>query len=308
MKHQSSRSMRMILNGKAAANPTLREAVGHIRDRGDSLDVRVTWEVGDAARFASEAVECGIDIVIAAGGDGTLNEVVNGVIRVNESPNIAVGVVPFGTANDFATGCGIPIGDPLKALLLIAEGKATSIDVGKVNDRYFINVASGGFGAEITASTPVGMKKVLGGAAYALMGVVKAAKMSPYHGALITPDGEKQRGSAIIVAVGNGRQTGGGFQVAPLALLDDGLLDVMTIHDVEVQEFGTLLNELMNLGAKENTFVSYQQMSSFSVEVDSQLPLNLDGEPVRGTSFQFDVLERRLPFILPPEAPLSRKE
>jgi YegS/Rv2252/BmrU family lipid kinase len=195
-----------------------------------------------------------------AAGDGTINEVVNGVLQADPSPRTAVAAAPYGTANDFATACGIPTDDTMAALQLAAGGEARPIDVGKVNDRFFINVASGGFGAEVTASTPIEMKKALGGAAYSIRGPVTAVKMTPYQGKLVTPEGE-ERGSMIVMAVGNGLQCGGGFQMTPKALLDDGLLE-----------------------------------------------LNLDGEPVQGTEFQFDVLARRLPFVLPAAAPLVTRE
>ncbi len=148
------RALCLVVNGKSAGDPALRAAVGEIRDRGYPLDIRVTWEGGDAARYAAEAAKGAYDVVVAAGGDGTVNEVVQGVLDVGSSSNIAVGILPYGTANDFATGCGIPKGNPLAALTLAAEGEPTPIDVGKVNERCFINVASGGFGAKVTAETP----------------------------------------------------------------------------------------------------------------------------------------------------------
>jgi lipid kinase YegS len=299
----TNRALRLVVNGKAAGDPALRTAVSQVRERGVSLEVRVTWEGGDAARYAAEAVDKGLDVVVAAGGDGTVNEVVNGVLEADDAPKIAVGVVPYGTANDFAVGCGIPKGDPLAALTLITETDPTPIDVGKVNDRHFINVASGGFGAEVTASTPREMKKALGGVAYSLMGLVTAAKMSPYRGRMITPDGEAE-GQMILTSIGNGRQAGGGFQVCPQALLDDGLLDVMTVHDVPVLEFGVVLSELMNLDRPENKYVTYRKLSSFEVEAEQEVPMSLDGEPIRARRFLFQLLPKRLPFILPSAAPL----
>ena len=97
--------------------------MAQIRDEGYPLEVRVTWEFGDAARYAAEAMADGIEVVIAGGGDGTVNEVVNGIISTNPSPEIGVAVIPYGTANDFATSCGIPVGDPLAALQLAAEAR-----------------------------------------------------------------------------------------------------------------------------------------------------------------------------------------
>lgn len=297
-----NRKLRLVVNGKAAGDPGLRAAVEELRSSGTPIEVRVTWEAGDAARFAADAVQDGVSVVVAAGGDGTVSEVVAGLMTTGPSET-AVAVVPFGTANDFATGCGIPKGNPLAALKLAAEGQASRIDVGQVNNRYFINVASGGFGAEVTAQTPTHMKKVLGGAAYSLMGLVTVAKMTPYRGKLVTPDGEEY-GAMILMAVGNGRLAGGGYEVAPNALLDDGLLDVMVIADVDVRDFGIVLNELMSLGAPTNRYAIYRQLRSFRIESERPLHMNCDGEPVMESMFDFQVLPQRIPFILPAGCPL----
>ncbi len=301
----TGRTLRLIVNGKAAGDPPLRAAVANLRSAGVPLDVRVTWEAGDAGRWAAEAAGQGVDVVVAAGGDGTINEVVTGLMSAPECQT-AVAVAPFGTANDFATGCGIARDNPLAALQLAATGKPRKIDVGQVNDRYFINVASGGFGARVTAETPTQMKKVLGGAAYSLMGLVTAAKMTPYRGKLIAPDGTHD-GAMILMAVGNGRLAGGGYPVAPRALLDDGLLDVMVVLDVDVREFGALLSELMTLGSETNRYALYRQLPSFRIEAEQPVHVNLDGEPMQATTFDFRVLKQRLPFILPGEAPLAAK-
>jgi len=301
----SSRTMRLVVNGKAAGDQALRAAVADVRDNGHQLEVRVTWEHGDAARYAADAVREGVDVVIAAGGDGTINEVADGLLSADGSSETALAVVPYGTANDFATGIGVLKGDPLKALLLAAEGAATPIDVGRVNGRIFVNVTSGGFGAEVTANTPPQMKKALGGAAYSLMGLVTAAKMNPYECKFTVPDGTVYEGSLLLMAVGNGRQCGGGYQVTPNAILNDGLLDVVAVHDAELQQLGMVLNELLDLTAETNQFVTYKQVPGFSLETSRPLQLNLDGEPYLDTSFQFELLPEALPFILGPNAPLK---
>src|SRR5438128_10286644 len=141
-----SRQVQLILNGKVAGNDALRAAVVGQREAGHRSEVRVTWEKGDARRFASEAGE--VDLLIAAGGDGTLNEVVHGLMDLSIVARPVLGVVPLGTANDFATGCGIPH-DPEQALALCMEGKEVAVDVGKANEHWFLNAASIGFGAEI---------------------------------------------------------------------------------------------------------------------------------------------------------------
>ena len=144
VRHEHTRIMRVILNGRAAQDQRLRTAVAQMRERGHRVEVRVTWEAGDARRFAAEAAQARIETIVAAGGDGTLHEVVNGVFDAHEPVRCAIGVLPLGTANDFATACGIPTADLLDALTLIAEGTPVPIDVGMLGERVFINVASGG--------------------------------------------------------------------------------------------------------------------------------------------------------------------
>ncbi|HMC26149.1 MAG TPA: YegS/Rv2252/BmrU family lipid kinase, partial [Candidatus Udaeobacter sp.] len=182
-----SRRVRLIVNGKVASNEALRIAVVGQREVGHCIEVRVTWEKGDAQRFASEAGE--VDLLIAAGGDGTLNEVVHGLMGLPRKARPVFGLVPLGTANDFATGCGIPR-DPETALALCLQGKAVPIDVGKANEHWFLNVASAGFGAEVTATTSPELKRLLGPAAYTVMGTILAMNLHHYHGTLILPGRE----------------------------------------------------------------------------------------------------------------------
>src|SRR5205807_3412945 len=208
-----AKRIQLILNGKVAGNDALRAAVVGQREAGHRIEVRVTREKGDARRFASEAGE--VDLLIAAGGDGTLNEVVHGLMDLSIVARPVLGVVPLGTANDFAIGCGMPR-DPEKALAPCMEGQAVLIDLGKANDHWFLNVASVGFGAEVTATTSPELKRLLGPVAYAVMGAILAINVHQYHGRLTLPDREIT-GSGPVAIVGNGRQTGGSVQVAPRA-------------------------------------------------------------------------------------------
>src|SRR6266481_10120982 len=138
-----SKKVQLILNGKAEGNDALKTAVARQRAIGHTIEVRVTSEKGDARRFVAEAGQ--VDLVIAGGGDGTLNEVVHGLMELPTVTRPVLGVVPLGTANDFATGCGIPR-DPERALALCLKGKQVPVDVGKANGHWFINAASCGFG------------------------------------------------------------------------------------------------------------------------------------------------------------------
>jgi lipid kinase YegS len=292
-----SRVSRIILNGKRAANDEVRAAVGALRDRGHEIDVRVTWEGGDAARLAREALRDGIDRLVVGGGDGTINEVLNGLFEESTAPAIELGFLPLGTANDFARGCGIPL-QLLDALTLALEGETTAIDVGQANDRFFLNVASGGIGAEITATTPPDLKRIIGGGAYLVMGMIAAHKLEPYQGQLVGPDGTEE-GAVIVLAVGNGRQAGGGVPVTSHAKLDDGLLDLFFVRDFPAVELSQVLAELQDLGNTNNRFVYYRQFEEFHVEGVSDMPINLDGEPCRWKEVHFRCLPGALRAVLP---------
>jgi lipid kinase YegS len=151
----------LILNGKSAGNDLLRQAIQVLREDGARIHVRVTWEKGDAARYINEALGLGVNTIISGGGDGTINEIASALIDLNPANRPVMGILPLGTANDFATSVGIPE-DLEKALQLAILGKATAVDIAQVNDKTcFINMATGGFGTRITSETPEKLKAAL---------------------------------------------------------------------------------------------------------------------------------------------------
>jgi len=131
------KKIQLLLHEEKSSVGSLQDAIEEVRDRGHSIEVKVTHESEDVECFAAEAERKGIDIVVAGGGDGFLNQVINGVFRGRQFPGIAVGIIPLGTANDFASSCGIP-SDPFEALLLAAEGTAVMIDVGKTDRKSVV--------------------------------------------------------------------------------------------------------------------------------------------------------------------------
>ena len=294
-----SRNVQLILNGKAAGNDALQTAVARQRAAGHSIEVRVTLEKGDARRFVAEAGE--VDLLIAAGGDGTLNEVVHGLMDLSRVARPVLGVVPLGTANDFAIGCGIPR-DPEEALTLCMEGEEVPVDVGKANEHWFLNAASIGFGAEITASTPPELKRLLGPAAYTLMGAILATNVRHYQGKLTLPDREII-GTGPMAIVGNGCQAGGGVQVTPRACIDDGLLDVLAVRDIPASGLLTAARELQEL-SPDGEYISYWQIPWAEVQTEEAIPVNLDGEPMQFSSVRYEAVPRAIRLIVPPNCPL----
>jgi YegS/Rv2252/BmrU family lipid kinase len=146
--------LRLVVNGKVANSEALRAAVAQQRGLGHRVEVHVTWESGDARRFGSQEA----DVVVAVGGDGTVNEVLHGLMTLPTEARPALAVVPLGTTDDFARGCGIPL-DPSQALALCVAGDSVAADVGRANNRWFINAASIGSGAVVTATTPPQLKR-----------------------------------------------------------------------------------------------------------------------------------------------------
>ena len=261
--------------------------------------MRVTWENGAARRFVSEAGK--VDLLIAAGGDGTLNEVVHGLMDLSKLERPILGIVPLGTANDFANGCGIP-GDPVKALALCMKAEAVLIDVGKANDHWFINAASSGFGAEITATTSPELKRLLGPAAYTVMGAILAINLHHYQVKLTLPDREIT-GSGPVAIVGNGRQAGGGIQVAPRACIDDGLLDVLVVRQVSPTALLAAARELQQLPA-DGEYISYWQTPWLEVHSEEAIPVNLDGEPLRFSAVRYQAVPKAIQLIVPANCPV----
>jgi lipid kinase YegS len=294
-----NKRVHLIINGKVAGNDALRAAIARQRAAGHRIEVRVTWEKGDAQRFVSEADA--VDLLIAAGGDGTLNEVLHGLMDVPEAVRPILGIVPLGTANDFATGCGIP-DDPAKALALCMRGEGVPIDVGKANDDWFINAASSGFGAEITATTSPELKRLLGPAAYTVMGAILAINLQHYRGRLILPDRDIT-GTGPVAIVGNGRQTGGGIQFAPRAYIDDGLLDVLIVRQISPTALLAAARELQQL-PPDGEYISYWQTPWLEVYPEEEIPVNLDGEPLRFSAVRYKAVPKAIQLIVPPNCQL----
>lgn len=275
----------------AARLEEVRDAVEVVRKRGHVVKVRVTFEGGDARRYARSAARGGCDVVVAAGGDGTVNEVVNGLAAVRS--RTALALMPLGTANDFAGSLGIPE-EPLSALRLAAEGSAEPIDVARVNRRCFINVSTGGFGANASHSAGQTLKRRLGGLAYVLRGVEQMMTFEVADGRFRVNGEVVHEGGFVFFAVGNARRTGGGTPLTPLARVGDGRLDIMLVHGMSRLQFMGLLPDLRAGTHLDSPHVSYYRADDFDVTTRGDVSVNADGEQVAGETFRYDVLPRPL--------------
>jgi diacylglycerol kinase (ATP) len=269
----------------------LRRRTATLRDENHAVSARATFEPGDATRFAREAAERGADLVICAGGDGTLNEIVNGLLEGGVRPPAELprlGIVPLGTANDFATFMGVPP-EVEAAVSLAVEGPERVVDLARLNGRFFANVSSGGLGAAATEETSGRAKRLLGSAAYLVTGARTFAALEPSH-ARFTVDGEELfDGPFLFFSVGNGARSGGGNQITPRADPSDGQLDLCLVGEMSRTELLRMLPELRTGAHVNDPHVTYRRFSTLKVEPRGELSANVDGEPVGGTLLEYSV-------------------
>ena len=309
----------VIINPSSAdAVAELRAGIAALREAGHVVHPRLTFESGDAWRFAWKAAEYGADLVVACGGDGTINEVVNGLYdwieeRAEEDagkkPALPrLGVVPLGTGNDLAGGLGIRGGDPQEALAIAVAGVAWEVDVGRVNGRYFLNVSTGGFGAEATDETPQDLKRVLGPVAYLLTGVRKFVHLSTTRARFTTQGEVLHDGEFLIFAVGNARRTGGGNLLTVEADMNDRLLDVCIVDGMNHVDFVRIAPQIRAGRHVDNPRVTYRKVPCVTVESTEELTVNADGEPIHGTRFEYALAPWRLTLMAPqPQEPTGRQ-
>ncbi len=292
--------IRIILNGKKASLIPVREAIFAARER-SKLEVRATWEAGDVRRLVSEAISEGCTRIVAGGGDGTVNEVVDALMAHAEDQRPELALLPLGTANDFASACTIPL-EHSEALKLAQTGISVQIDTVQANTRFFFNIASAGFGAQVTVNTPVALKNFLGGGAYTLAGMVQALNFSPYAGTVRLPENEG-KSTLVVGAVCNGPQAGGGQVLAPYAKINDGLLDIVGIKEFKAENLSQVIRELVE-ETDSGDFIVRHKAPWIEWRSEQLMPVNLDGEPIAEKNLRFEVHPQSIRLVLPEDCPL----
>jgi diacylglycerol kinase (ATP) len=272
-----------------------------LRDRLGPLDIVMTTGEGDATQAAAEAVRDGYDYVFAGGGDGTLNEVLNGIASVpNGFSQTVLGVIPLGTGNDFATALGFPedIGAVLDALDI---GAPIAVDVGVMNGHHFINVSAGGFMAEVSDAVGTQLKSIAGKLAYLIGGAQVLFTHEPVGVDISWTDAgatiSKERFELHAFAVCNSRQIGGGRLIAPDAVIDDGLLDVCLIQAMPLADFVSLLRLVSNGDHVEDERVRYFRTASIDLSFDRDVKVNTDGQVLDAARCAYRVLHRAVRLV-----------
>lgn len=269
-------------------NPTSgREAIR--RDLVDILNVyekagyetsafATTAEPNSALNEARRAAEAGFELLVAAGGDGTINEVVNGIAPLEKRPMLAI--IPAGTTNDYARALRIPREDPLEASKVILKGKAAQMDVGQANDTYFINIAAGGSLSELTYSVPSKLKSMYGYLAYVVKGAEMLTRVAPMNLRVEYDNGVFEgRSSMFFLALTN--SVGGFEQIVPDAQLDDGKFTLLVVKTTKFAEILQLISEVLTGKHVDNPNLLYVKSENVTIkplDENAKVMINLDGE------------------------------
>jgi diacylglycerol kinase (ATP) len=263
---------------------TVRERFGILK----AERFHVTREPGDAKKFASEASD--FDLIVSAGGDGTLNEVVNGIAQ--GGCNAALAVVPLGTGNDFARTLGVP--NSVDAVIeQILEGKTRAIDLVRVTSdrvRYFVNVSSGGFSGVVDEKLTPEMKRTWGPLAYLRGAAAAFPELRGYTTTIALDDAESFELDLYNVVVANGRYVAGGIPVAPEADIADALLDIVLIPERGPAELAILAAQILVGKHLGSDAIIFYRAKKIAIKSRPGMWFNVDGELIGNEPATFELL------------------
>jgi diacylglycerol kinase (ATP) len=264
-----------------AVNERLREAF-------DQVEIVMTVGERDAEAAARRAADEGCRYVLVAGGDGTLNEALNGVAAAGALEDTVFGVIPMGTGNDLAGMLDLP-SDPAEAAAVVAAGRERRIDLGVLNGRVFVNASAGGFVAEVSEAVTPGLKSIAGRLAYIIAGAGVLAEFDPPAAEVTLDEEDFHARHYQLFIVANGRTIGGGHLVAPRARLDDGLLDACFVEGAPTTELLGILRRMSNGTHLDDPRVTYRQFRTAELRFDRVIKMNTDGEVLETDRCRYEV-------------------
>src|SRR5579859_648033 len=293
------------------ANPTagsytqhqrqIEETIAFLQSHGWQVDLRLTRVAGEARTLAEEAVAQHMDIVVAIGGDGTINE----IIQELAGSETALGILPTGTMNVWAREIGIPL-DSEGAQEILLHGRVRRIDLGKVNERYFLLMAGIGFDGEVTHAVEKRPAKRLGILGYLLVGAWLGLGYPAFR-AMIEIDGRLMKTNALQIIIGNTQLYAGAMKYTWKARCDDGLLDICIVRRQSmVGRIIVMMSFLFN-HSHRSRLVRYEKGRSVTVYTRYPVAIQIDGDPAGYTSveepIEVSIAPRVLKVIVPQQAP-----
>ena len=299
----------LISNPAAGARDVRREieqVTGFLKQRDWRIDLRETHGATDATSFAREAVALGKEAVLVVGGDGTINEVVNGLA----GSEVAVGLLPAGTGNVWAMEMRLPIPGPIRwhtlldATKSLVRGEIRRIDLGRVNDRYFLLWGGIGLDAQVTQRMEPRTRttKRLGALAYGITAFLVAKDFRGTRTRVVA-DGQKIRTRSMLIIISNAQLYARIARVASCAYLDDGLLDVCVFKGSGLPMTLLHVAHILTERHLQDPRVAYIQARRVTIETKRPLLVQVDGDPIGTTPVTFEAVPQALHIIVPPEVP-----
>jgi diacylglycerol kinase (ATP) len=288
-----ARSALLVVNARSRNGADAAEAAASALERAGVPVLRRDCAEAVALPDLIRSAAGQVDRVVLGGGDGTLNAAAPGLIDAG----LPLGVIPLGTANDLARTLHLPVDLP-EAARVIAAGRVRRIDLGEVNGRPFFNVASVGFGVDLTRALTRDAKRRWGALGYAIAGLRALERLRPFSAEIIA-DGAAHYSRTVHVAIGNGRHYGGGMTISEHARIDDGRLHV---YSLEVESFWRLLLLLPALrSGRHDAWAEIRTVSGDEIELHTRRPrsVNTDGEITTRTPAHFHVLRGALDVYVP---------
>ena len=286
----------IILNPAAGNLETIRDWQERVEPIIGRWPVRVSSHAGEAETLARRAVEEGFGRVVAAGGDGTVNHVANGIAGSGAS----LGILPMGTINVFAMELGLPANDLERCWEIIQAGNIRLVDLPSANGKYFVQLGGIGLDAQAVKETTLAFKRSLGPLSYLISAAHIAARQPPKL-LIESEDAPVQEGSFVLV--GNGRLYGGPFPFFKQAVVDDGLLDVVLFKRLGFLEILKYLHDVVFSSDIRVPEIEYFQTRQLRVSSEQDVPVELDGELAGNCPVDFQMHEKALPVLSPPASP-----
>jgi len=287
----------IIFNPRAGAAADRERVLSQLAQL-NPIALQITRKAGDAEKWARDAIRTKCDFIVVAGGDGTLNEVVNGL--ATDAKKVRVGIVPLGTGNDFARTLGLPSSIE-QNIDILRSAKTKRIDLVRIKSkrtRYFVNVSAGGFSGLVDGKITPKIKRAWGPLAYIRGAAAALSQLHSYHTQILLDDSEQLSAELYNVVVANGRFVAGGLPIAPDANPRDGLLEVVLIPKLSGPEMAVLAAQIVlgkHLSSKATIF---RRAKKISVRSRPGMCFNVDGELVGNAPAVFQILPRALNFVV----------
>ena len=278
----------LVILNPAAHSERAKATWEQIQNLPDAI-LRTTSAPGDARIIAAAAAKEGFRTVVAAGGDGTINDVVNGLV----GSDVALGILPVGTMNVFAAELGLPNAIE-KAWDIVRARHLRPIDLGRANERYFVQLAGVGLDAQVVQETSWAFKKNFGPLSYVVSAAQIAARTPPRL--IVEHDGVRREGSFVLI--GNGRYYGGPVTFFKDARIDDGKLDVLIFKNLGYLDIARYLGTILMGMHTDLDDVEYLQTRQLTVSSDEDVPVEVDGEVVAQLPVTFRISSRTLNVVV----------